>query len=219
MSRTHRGFNRFMIFLFSLLFLAAGAATLLSGIWPWFAEAWRSSVSRLWELTSEGFQSTTFMIDSWRSNWLWIAALAVILGVIVLLLIWIFSQGGGRTSLLLAKGQEGGSGGQGELEVRQDLASKSLKETLEEDTRILSTSVSTWDLGRRAKAAKAGSRVNALKVNVQSRKGASPREIAEVVETAVKGLDVLLGELGPVPVLITINAGARTGWSHQHRVN
>lgn len=218
MSRTHRGFNRILILIFSLIFLAAGAAVLLSGLWPEAARIWRRSTEQLWQWAGEAFRATTFNAGDWRSNWVWIAILAAIVLAVIVLLWWVFSQGGGHTSLLLKQRAQGATG-EGQLEVRQDLAAESLKESLEDDPRILASSVSAWDLGRKAKAARAGSQVNALKVSVQSRKGASPREIAEVVETSIRGLDRVIGELGPVPVLISINAGARTGWSHQHRVN
>lgn len=201
MSKTHRGLNRALLLMASIILLAAGAASILAGSWSVAKQQWLEWGAQGKDFVSQQLVATRVQIGSWEVSWLWLALLAVLLLALILLICWIASQGGGRTSLLSKEESQ-----QGTVTLRDDIAQSAIKEALAKDPRVLSTSVSAWQLKKQP----------GLKVSIQARKGASPRQLAEAVENLVVGLDRLIGQ--ELPILISINAGARSGWSHQHRV-
>ncbi|MBQ1444767.1 MAG: hypothetical protein IIZ13_13070 [Renibacterium sp.] len=201
MNATRRGLNRTIIFLIAVILIAVGAATALTGIWPTAKQAWAEWTGQAGTFVADQLAATRVQAFGLELSWLWAALLAVMLLLVILLVSWISSQGGGRTAIL-----DRDKSAEGEVVLHNDIAGNALKEALSQDPRILSTAVSTWKLRREP----------GLKVSVQARKGASPRELADSVENLVAGLDSLIGKR--MPLLISINTGVRTGWSHQHRV-
>ena len=204
MNATHRGLNRTVIFLIAVVLLAAGAATLLTGSWSTAKQYWLDWSATAGQFIDDQLQATRIQFAGLDLSWIWIALLAVMLLLVILLIAWISSQGGGRTGVLDRR-----QSAEGDLILHNDIAASSLKDALADDPRVLSTSVSTW-------RGKRGSSPAGLKVSIQARKGASPRELADSVEHLVRGLDSLLGK--KPALLISIETGVRTGWSHQHRV-
>lgn len=201
MNATRRGLNRTVIFLISIVLIAVGAATALTGIWPAAKQYWLDSTAQAGSYIATQLEATQIQAFGLELSWLWVALLVAMLILVSLLLSWIGSQGGGRTSILDRE-----KSAEGEVTMHNDIAGSALKDALAQDPRVLSTSVSTWKVRRES----------GLKVSVQARKGASPREMADSVEKLVYGLDRLIGKR--MPLLISINTGVRTGWSHQHRV-
>lgn len=201
MSKTHRGLNRALLLIASIILLAAGAAIILAGSWSVAKQQWLDWGAQGKNFVSQQLVATRIHLGDWQVSWLWFALLAVVLLALILLICWISSQGGGRTSLLSQQESQ-----QGTVTLRDNIAQSAIKDALAKDPRVLSTSVSAWQLKKQP----------GLKVSIQARKGSSPRQLADTVEDLVVGLDRLLGQ--ELPILISINAGARSGWSHQHRV-
>ncbi|NYE96320.1 hypothetical protein FHU41_002570 [Psychromicrobium silvestre] len=201
MSNTYRGLNRAVLILIGAFLLALGVIVGLTASWPLAAQRWAASAEQLRGTVSEQLAKTAWRLGETELSWIWLAMLAAALTAVVLLLLWIASQGGGR-SPVLSKVQTP----EGTVTVQEEIATTALKTALSQDPRILHTSVSAWRLGEDI----------GLKISLQARKGASPRQLADAVEQLVIGLDRLLGT--SLPTLISINTGARTGWSHEHRV-
>ncbi|WP_394941895.1 hypothetical protein [Psychromicrobium sp. YIM B11713] len=201
MSTTHRGLNRLLLLILAVFMLAIGLATALAGAWPTARQYWTDSLTQSRNWLSEQLAASRIQIADWQISWIWLALVAVLILALILLLCWIGSQGGGRTGVL-----EREEAPEGSLTMRDDIAQSTLKEALNQDARVLSSSVSAWQIKKQA----------GLKISIQARKGSSPRQLADSVENLVTGLDRLLGR--ELPVLISINAGARSGWSHEHRV-
>lgn len=201
MNATRRGLNRTLIFLIAVILIAAGAAIALTGIWQNAKQYWMDSTAQAGSYIADQLGATQIQAFGLEMSWIWIALLVVLLILISLLLCWIGSQGGGKTGVLDRE-----KSAEGDVTMHNDIAGSALKDALSNDPRVLSTSVSTWKVRRES----------GLKISVQARKGASPRELADAVEGLVSGLDSLIGKR--LPILISINTGVRTGWSHQHRV-
>ncbi|ABY22216.1 hypothetical membrane protein [Renibacterium salmoninarum ATCC 33209] len=204
MNATRRGLNRTIIFLIAIVLIAAGIATLLTGILPKAKELWLDWTKTAGTFISDQLQATQIQLAGLELSWIWIALLATTLILVILLISWIGSQGGGRTGILDRQ-----TGSEGNLTLHNDIAASSLKDALANDPWVLSTSVSAWKTRKKADP-------SGLKVSIQARKGASPRELADSVEFLANGLDSLLGK--KMPLLISISTGVRTGWSPQHRV-
>lgn len=201
MNATRRGLNRTVIFLIAVVLIAIGAATALTGLWPTAKQYWLDWTAQAGTYIAEKLEATRIQAFGLELSWIWLVVLAVMLLLFFLLFSWIGSQGGGRTGVLDRE-----KSAEGNVTMHNDIAGSALKDALADDPRILSASVSTWKVRRES----------GLKISVQARKGASPREMANAVENLVNGLDSLVGKR--LPLLISINTGVRTGWSHQHRV-
>ncbi|AJT42626.1 hypothetical protein [Psychromicrobium lacuslunae] len=201
MSNTNRGLNRVLLFIVSIVLLAAGVATVLAGSWSKAKDSWLNWGGQAKEFTSQQLSTTRVQLGDWEVSWLWLGLLAMLLLAVILLICWIASQGGGRTSRLSRERDP-----EGTLTLHDNIAQSAIKAALAEDPRVLSTTVSAWQLKKQS----------GLKVSIQARKGSSPRQLADSAENLVIGLDRLLGR--ELPILISIHSGARSGWSHQHRV-
>ena len=92
--------------------------------------------------------------------------------------------------------------GQGTTTVETGLVSRLVTEALAGNRLVLTASVTAWQVRGRAGV------VPALKISIQARHGACPRELADTAEQLVAGLDRILGH--PVPVLVRITSGTRT---------
>ena len=192
MSQTNRALNRILLALAGLVLLAAGAATAAAGILPDVAAAWAATGSSCLDQAVRLLASAPLPGPA-RSWWAvaGLAALAVAAGLSVA---WIASQGGGRTPRV---GREP-DGGRGTTVVETAFVSAAVKQALAGNRLVLGTSVSAWE----------SSGATGLRLRLQARQGASPREIADTADELVQGIDTLLGH--PLPVLVRITSGTRT---------
>lgn len=191
MNGTPRGLNRLLIALVGVSLIAAGTLTAAAGLDPNIAQTWTRTGTDAWAWALLQLRSAP-MGDTGIS-W-WTVALAGLMGVAILLLLrWIFSQGGGRSDRLGVR-----STGSGTTTVDQSLAARAIREAMEDDVHVLSARGSSWKI----KGA------YGVKVDVRARRGASPLQIAATAEEMIKGLDSLLGE--QVPVLVHVRAGPRS---------
>lgn len=199
MNGTRRGLNRALLALVGLLLIAAGALAVLAGSSQEFAKAWTRTGTEFWARIQE--QLAAAKITGQETSWWTVAVMGVLVVAAILLVCWIVSQGGGRTNQLARD-----DGDAGTTTVETAVASQAIKAALAGNKQVLASTVQTWRL-------KGGS---GLKISLQARKGASPRELTEVLDELVNGLDALLGD--EIPVLIRIKAGTRSRFARTERV-
>lgn len=193
MNGTHRGLNRLLLGLLGLLLFTAGTLTAAAGLDPDIARAWTRTGADTWAWVLQQLRSAP--VGDTGISWWTVAILGVLVLAILLLLGWIFSQGGGRSDQI---GVHSSSAGNGITTVDTSLAARAIREAMAGDGQVLSTGVSSWKIKG----------THGLKMEIQARKGASPRQIATTAEDTITGLDTLLGE--QIPMLVHIRAGTRT---------
>ncbi|PYI69708.1 hypothetical protein CVV68_00955 [Arthrobacter livingstonensis] len=199
MNGTRRGLNRVLLGAFGLVLIALGALAVLAGTGPDFAKAWTRTGTGWWARIQDLLASAK--IPGQDISWWTLAVMGLLLVAGVLLVCWIASQGGGRTKQLCTSDDDAGT-----TTVETAVAGQAIKAALADNKQVLSTAVQAWEL-------KGGS---GLRISLQARKGASPRELMAVLDELVGGLDVLLGE--EIPVLIRIKAGTRSRFARTERV-
>ncbi len=192
MSQTNRALNRILLALAGLVLLIAGAATAAAGILPDIAALWSAAGPSLVDQAG-GLLAAAPLPGPARSWWA-VAGVAVPVLAAGLSIAWLASQGGGRTARV---GRET-EAGLGTTVVETGLVAAAVKQALDGDPLILGTTVSAWET-----KGKTG-----LRLQLQARQGASPREIADTADQLVRGIDALLGH--PLPVLVRITSGTRS---------
>ncbi|MFF1384249.1 hypothetical protein ACFVWT_11865 [Arthrobacter sp. NPDC058288] len=196
MTGTHRALNRALLALTGLLLIAAGALAAAAGTLPGAAAEWAATGRESWGRIRELLAAAP--LPDGTTSWWTIAAVGGLLLGTALMTGWAASQGGGRTRIVA----ETPDAGQGTTTVETGLVSRLVAEALAGNRLVLSTSVSAWRV--RGPAGKE----SAIKIRIQARQGACPRELADTAEQLIAGLDRMLGH--PVPVLVRITAGTRT---------
>jgi hypothetical protein len=200
MTNTNRALNRAVLGVLGLALIIAGVLTAAAGVSADIARDWTRTGSQAWTWVQQ--QLAAARIPNTSTSWWTVAVMAILLVAAILLICWMASQGGGRTDRVGQRRDADGA-----TTVESGLAGQAVKEALAENDQILSTAVQSWRV----------SGADGLKISVQARKGASPRDIALTIAELVAGLDALLGE--QIPVLIRIKAGARTRFARTERVS
>ncbi|MET3176566.1 UNVERIFIED_ORG: hypothetical protein ABIB52_004441 [Arthrobacter sp. UYCu721] len=206
MRGTLRGLNRVLLGLIGLVLIAAGTLTAAAGASPQVASAWtaRTSNARVWIHS----QLAAAPAGTLGVSWWTLTALAVLVIAIILVLGWVLSQGGGRTSHIGVPEAADHEGGPvtGTTTVDTSLAARAIRDALGHDDRIRSVGVSSWNVKG----------TGGLKIAIQAGKGSSPRDITDTAEEAVRGLEQVLGR--SIPVLIRISTGLRNRFAGTQRV-
>jgi len=191
-SNTDRALNRILLAVTGLVLLAAGAATAAAGLVPGVAGEWAAAGMSLMD-QARAMLAAAPLPGPARSWWA-VAGVAALVLAAGLCVAWLASQGGGRTPRLAREGD----GNQGATVVDAGLVAAAVNEALEGNRLVLGSAVSAWE----------SRRGTALRLRLQARKGASPRELADTAEELVRGIDAWLGH--PVPVLVRITSGPRS---------
>lgn len=202
MNGTPRGLNRFLLALLGCILIAAGIMATWAGADQGFAKEWTATGARTWDRIQENLAAG--QIAETGVSWWTVAVLAVLILVAVVLVVWIASQGAGRSNQLATQQDDAG-----DTTVDTAVAAQAIKAALAGNPQVLSTAVQSWKI----KGAPSGT---GLKISVQARKGASPAEVGAAVEHLVNELDVLLGT--QIPVLVRITAGTRSKFARTERV-
>ncbi|WDF33611.1 hypothetical protein PTW37_01360 [Arthrobacter agilis] len=219
MNTTPRALNRLLLAVVGLLALSIGAACLALVALPRAAAWWAATAPRVGEAIDDVRSRTT--LEGQSDSWLWIVLAAVLLLIIVLLILWIATQGRGRTGLFAGAAGQGHRTGRrpaprdaarhegdaGTVTITAAAAEQVLKAALLERSDLASASVSTWLVGG----------VPGLRVRVLPRKGVPPYVIAEEVSRLIEALDAVTGYRSPV--LISITTGARVRFTRGERVD
>lgn len=200
MNSTPRALNRFLLILLGAALFVAGALTAGAGASPAVARLWtRAGQDTLDRITG---QLRAAPVPGTGTSWWTAAAFVLLLLLVGLLVSWIAAQGGGR------RGDLGGheDAARGSTTVDVSFAARAVRDATAQNRHVLSTTVSAWKIRG----------AHALRISVQTRKGASPADISSTLEEVVSGLDAVLGE--QIPVLVRIGAGPRTRFAHPDRV-
>ncbi|MFJ4028675.1 hypothetical protein ACIPWF_14965 [Paenarthrobacter sp. NPDC089989] len=199
MRNTNRALNRLVLAVVGLLLVILGAAVFAAGLLPSAATTWTSTVSHVTEEARRLLESAP-LAGPLRSWWL-VAGIAVLLFCAALCLAWISRQGGGHTPVMGRQSE----GTDGTTVIDSGLVSFAVQEALADHRQVLSTSVSAWE----------SRRGTMLRLAIEARQGASPRELADTVEELVKEIDGWMGN--PMPVLVRITSGGRSSLAKSRR--
>lgn len=189
MNNTNRPLNRLLIGVAGVVLLAVGAAAVLLALVDTVRQAWSEVAPGVIDTITGWFEQTPLG----DSSWLWLVVAALCLLAIILLLVFIFRQGHGRTATLIERTSPEGSS-----VVAAGVAEQALEAALAKRSELVSSNVSTFLVRGRP----------VLKVAATARRGVSPRDVADLVEGYVRAFDRLLGE--EIPVLIHLGGGFRT---------
>lgn len=207
MNGTPRGINRFLLALFGVLLLAAGAGLVAVAAVPAAASWWQDHAAAQLDWLRRYAEDSAVLLPTGQS-WMWAAGAALCLLVAVAMVAWVVAQGRGRASTLLElPGNPDNDGAAGTIGFSCAVAEQALKSALLERTDVLGVSVNSYGTARQT----------ALKVRVIARQGVAPQHIAQEVGELVAVLDQLLGM--EVPVLLSIGAGARARFTKAERVH
>jgi len=199
MNSTRRGLNRALLAVLGLILIGAGILAVQAGSSRELAQGWTRTGTDLWARIQD--QLAAARIPGQDTSWWTLAAAGLLVVAAILLVCWIAAQGGGRTNQLATREDAAGT-----TTVATDVAGQAIKAALAGNKQVLASTVQAWQL-------KAGS---GLRITIQARAGASPRDLVAALDELIRGLDALLGE--EIPVLIRIKAGTRSRFARTERV-
>ena len=211
MNTTNRALNRIGIFLVGLVLLLAGAAVALASALPEWIDRWMSVSATADSSTSDFLQSTEV---NGMESWVLLALPAACVLLIVLLVVFIFRQGNGRTRALVsddvattsaAKNAKNaktdknpGSTGSGTVTIDGKVAEQSIQDALDNHPGLISSQVGTFLVKR----------IPTLRITANTRRGVSPKDVRTYIDEVVAAWDATLGR--EVPVVIQITSGIST---------
>ncbi|GGC78682.1 hypothetical protein GCM10011512_01610 [Tersicoccus solisilvae] len=202
MRNTPRGLNRVLLALVGLVLLAAGALVAAAGFSADVSQGWLVVAQRRWDDLVGLVRSTP--MPGGEVSWISLGLLVVLVALVVLMLVWIFSQGGGRTNQVAIGFHDGDLPGR--TRIRTSLVADAVDQSLDRDEQVLSSQVSSWKAGN----------ADGLNIRLQVRKGVWLSDTLATARDLVTGLDRLTGTR--VPVLVRISSGARARLSRTERV-
>lgn len=201
MKKLPRALNRILLFVFGLLFLAAGAALVGVATYAPLRELALKYRSRLdGEYTSLAGQAT-FKVSGQQFSWVQVGLIAVAIIFALLLLSWIFSQGGGKIRSLALNAAGKDSEKEGEITAELGLIRDIIEDAVSDSRWISSLKVASWDVKKRP----------GLLLSAAVFKGANPREVKTELDQAVARLDQVLGIKMPILVRLTTNWRSNLG--------
>lgn len=203
MTGKHAALNRFLLFLIGLVLALVGAAIGYLGFAPAAEKAWRSAAGDSVDTLADAAQASA--IPGTQTHW--IAAAAVLLGVIAaaLLISWMIAQ---RQRVRRTAARADGAEGLGDIVIDNRAFEQIVEARLANEPGIIASNVRSVPAGR----ADTG-----VRVRITTRRGASPARIAGEANSAVEEAQTILGK--KIPVLITVRAGARAALGHVQRVS
>lgn len=201
MKKLPRALNRILLFVFGLLFLAAGISITSGATSPSIHRQildYRSKVeSGFTTLTRQ----STFQVQGREISSFQAGALTLVIIIILMLVVWIFSQGGGKIRSLALNKAGKDSQKEGEITAELGLIRDIVEEEISDSRWISSIKVASWDVKKRP----------GLLLSAAVFKGANPREIKAELDRAIARLDQVLGIKMPVLVRITTNWRSNLG--------
>ena len=195
MKKLPRALNRILLFVFGLLFLATGIALIAAATDAPLRDQALKYRSRLDREYASLAQQATFHISGKEYSWVQVGLIAIAIIVALLLISWIFSQGGGKIRSLALNKAGKDSGKEGEITAELGLIRDLVEEEISDSRWISSLKVASWDVKKRP----------GLLLSAAVFKGANPREIKAELDRAIARLDQVLGIKMPILVRITTN--------------
>lgn len=200
MNNTNRAANRIFIFVVGLIVLLVGLGGILLGIASPVRSGWRSDAPDVATRVSDVFEGAP--IPGTSASWLSVAGVAVLLLIVVLLLIFILRQGKGHTGQLI-RSEPGEHGG---VAINAAFAEQVMQNSLDARPELVAAHVSTYQVRN----------TPMLKVAATCRRGVSPKDVAESIDSSLAALDRLLGQ--DVNAFVQLSGGFRSNIAKSSRL-
>ena len=207
MKKLPRALNRILLFVFGLLFLATGVALIAAAADAPLRDQALKYRSRLDREYSSLAQQATFHVSGKEYSWVQVGLIAIAIIVALLLISWIFSQGGGKIRSLALNKAGKDSGKEGEITAELGLIRDLVEEEISDSRWISSLKVASWEVKKRP----------GLLLSAAVFKGANPREVKAELDRAIARLDQVLGI--KMPILVRITTNWRTNLGSADRVD
>lgn len=205
MNGTPRWLNRTILSLLGFILVVAGAGLVVITAIPRAARWWQRYATAQVDWLRAYEAKTRLIVTS--ESWIWFAAAAFFLLVIIVMISWVANQGKGRASTLLSyQGNADDDGAAGTVKLSCAVAEQAVKSALLEHPDLISTSVTSYEFAGQT----------ALKIRVLPKQGVAPHHVAAEIGELVEALDELLGV--EIPVLLSIGAAARSRFTKADRV-
>lgn len=201
MKKLPRAWNRILLFVFGLLFLATGAALVGVATYAPLRDLALKYRSRLDGEYASLAQQATFKVSGQQFSWVQVGLIAVAIIVALLLITWIFSQGGGKIRSLALNAAGKDSEKEGEITAELGLIRDIIEDTVSDSRWISSLKVASWDVKKQP----------GLLLSAAVYKGANPREVKTELDQAIARLDQVLGINMPILVRLTTNWRSNLG--------
>lgn len=218
MKHLPRALNRCLLFVIGLLFLATGIGLLLVAYWPPAREFFSTQSERLNRGYQEIWNQSLVALPGQKIqhfSWLDIAWITLA-GILVLLLLrWIFSQGGGKVKEinLFKPGSirqqtiPKPSDQAGEIIAQLAFVDDLLQDAISEDRWIDKVKTTAWEVRKDP----------GISLSVVAFKGADLAHVKSVIDQAIIRLDSVLGN--PIPIAVHITTNWRSAFKSAERVD
>ncbi|KXB80709.1 hypothetical protein HMPREF1862_01016 [Varibaculum cambriense] len=201
MRKLPRALNRILLFLFGLLFLASGTLLVGAATYRPLRDLVLKYRSRLDSEYTSLAQQATFKVSGQQYSWVQVGLIVVAIIVALLLLSWIFSQGGGKIRSLALNAAGKDSEKKGEITAELGLLQGIIEDEISDSRWISSLKVASWDVKKQP----------GLLLSAAVYKGANPREVKAELDQAIARLDQVLGINMPILVRLTTNWRSNLG--------
>lgn len=201
MRKLPRALNRILLFLFGLLFLASGTLLVGAATYRPLRDVVLKYRSRLDSEYTSLAQQATFKVSGQQYSWVQVGLIVVAIIVALLLLSWIFSQGGGKIRSLALNAAGKDSEKKGEITAELGLLQGIIEDEISDSRWISSLKVASWDVKKQP----------GLLLSAAVYKGANPREVKAELDQAIARLDQVLGINMPILVRLTTNWRSNLG--------
>ena len=201
MRKLPRALNRILLFLFGLLFLASGTLLVGAATYRPLRDLVLKYRSRLASEYTSLAQQATFKVSGQQYSWVQVGLIVVAIIVALLLLSWIFSQGGGKIRSLALNAAGKDSEKKGEITADLGLLQGIIEDEISDSRWISSLKVASWDVKKQP----------GLLLSAAVYKGANPREVKAELDQAIARLDQVLGINMPILVRLTTNWRSNLG--------
>lgn len=195
MKKLPRALNRILLFVFGLLFLAAGTLLVGAAINAPLRDLVLKYRSCLDSDYTSLVQKATFTVSGQQFSWIQVGLIAVAIIVALLLITWIFSQGGGKIRSLALNKAGKDSEKEGEITAELGLIRDIIEDEVSDSRWISSLKVASWDVKKHP----------GLLLSAAVYKGANPRKVKTELDQAIARLDQVLGINMPILVRLTTN--------------
>lgn len=192
MKHLPRAMNRFFLFIFALFALGIGSGLVLVATWKKAADFWQHHSSNVLDYYTQLTEQTRTLFND-QISWLTIAFAALAVIIALVMLVWIFRQGGGSTKKV---DFEQSNSAEGTTVASLKFVDALVNDALGDDRWVIQAKASGWKVKRQ----------NGLSIKVITVKGADPYYLKQRMNEVIARLDSMLGHEVPICVYFT------TGW-------
>lgn len=199
MKHLPRAWNRILLFLGGLVFLALGVGLVLTAVWKQALDVFTQGADAAEKWYTELVERSYVALGGVQEfSWMTIAWVAIAILIALLALGWLFTQGGGKTKQIELPTSESE---EGNIIPKLGFVDALLDDVFADEKWVASTKTSAWQVKG----------TTGIAIDVNAYKGADPAYLKEVLDADVARLDSVLGTKVPVRVYLTTNLRARLG--------